>query len=123
MRPDRLRVGVDLVEVDRFARALERWPGLRERVFTASELAECAGARNTSERLAARFAAKEAAFKALGRGWPDLAYRDVEVRSEGGAPALRLRADAAALVGDRDVAVSLSHTGGFALAQVVMTSS
>src|SRR5512143_910538 len=121
MPPSDLRVGVDLVEVDRFARAVERWPRLLERVFTASELRDCAGARNASERLAARFAAKEATFKALRKGWPDLHYRDVELRMEDGAPALRLRANAAALANGLQAAVSLSHTGGMAIAQVVMS--
>lgn len=114
-------VGIDLVEVDRFDRALRRWPRLLERVFTAGELATCLEARDAASRLAARFAAKEATFKALGDGWPQLGYRDVEVRTlASGAPALRLRARARALAGGRRAVVSLAHTGGLAIAEVAL---
>ena len=114
-------VGIDLVEVPRIAHAIRRWPGLLERVFTDDELATCLGSRNAEERLAARFAAKEATFKALGAGWPAIGYRDVEVvAAHDGAPSLRLGGVAAGLLAERDVAVSLAHTGGLAMAQVVI---
>src|SRR3989442_8642989 len=115
-----MTVGIDLVEVDRFTRALRRWPRLRDRIFTDRELAACAGSHNADERLAARFAAKEATFKAVGEGWPAIAYRDVEVTTAGtGAPSLCLRERAATIAGDREVAVSLAHAGGLAVAEVV----
>lgn len=116
-----LAVGVDLVEVDRFVRALRRWPGLITRVFSDDELDACLTSANPDERLAVRFAAKEAAFKALGDGWPSLRYHDVRVTSDvSGAPVLMLDGRAAELAGSRAVACSLSHERGFALAEVIL---
>lgn len=116
-----LAVGVDLVEVDRFARAVLRWPRLIERVFTAEEIETCLESPNADERLAARFAAKEATFKALGDGWPNLTYHDVEIGAgDVGAPVLVLGGRAAALAGRRAVACSLSHERGLALAEVIL---
>lgn len=117
-----LVVGTDLVEIDRIATLVqgygERFTG---RVFTAGELAECAG---RAESLAARWAAKEAAAKALGTGIGQVAFRDLEVvRGAGGRPELRLHGAAAALAAAQGLtqwALSLAHDGGFALAFVVM---
>lgn len=114
----RLAVGIDLVQVPRFTRAVQRWPALLHRMFTDAEIDTCMSSSNRHERLAARFAAKEAAFKALGHGWPEIAYRDVEVLTDP-APTLRLRGRAEELAGPRASAVSLSHAGGFAIAEVV----
>jgi holo-[acyl-carrier protein] synthase len=116
-------VGIDLVDVNRFAALLSRRPGVIARVFTDNERADSRG-RVTS--LAARFAAKEATWKALGLGLGATRFHDVEVRtSPSGAPQLRL-AGRAALYADRaDVAtwhVSLSHTDGCAAAVVVASS-
>lgn len=114
-------MGVDLVDVGRFADTVARTPRLLNRVFTQEELRECSASRNQEERLAARFAAKEAVFKALGAGWPDIRYHDVEVHPmPGGAPALRMHGRAVALCAGRTAAVSLSHAGGMAVAQVVI---
>lgn len=121
---DETAIGVDLVEVDRFARALRRWPRLLERVFTERELDACLDSRNADHRLAARFAAKEAVFKALGDGWPRLPYTEVEVLTpDDGAPALQLFGRAAALANRRACALSLAHDGGFAIAGVVISST
>jgi len=118
-------VGVDAVDVDRFRAVLARRPGFCARVFTEGEQADAAG---RAERLAARFAAKEAVMKALGTGLGGFAWRDVEVvrapgrGATGGAPSLRLAAGAAELARRRRVArwhVSLTHTGRTALALVV----
>jgi holo-[acyl-carrier protein] synthase len=115
-----LAVGVDLVEVRRFARAIRRWPRLADRVFTSTEITSCLDAPNPDESRAARFAAKEAAFKALGDGWPRVGYHDVEILTlDDGAPALRLTGRAAELAGRRALALSLSHDGGMAMAGVV----
>ena len=115
-----LATGVDLVDVARFERAVERRPRLLDRIFTDGERAECAGA---GERLAARFAAKEATFKALGSGWPSIGYRDVEIVSaDTGAPRVTFHGEAAHLAGRREIAVSLSHSAGLAVAQVVMSA-
>jgi holo-[acyl-carrier protein] synthase len=98
-----LGTGVDVEEVARLESALEhpRTGGrFRARVFTAGEQAYCEGqGRGRFESYAARFAAKEATMKALGRGWGgDIGWRDIEVvREDGGRPALALSGPAATL--------------------------
>ena len=76
-------VGIDLIEIERLERALERRPRLADRLFTAGELAYARGRARPGRHLAARFAAKEAVIKALGTGVPP---REIEV-VERGAPA------------------------------------
>ena len=132
-----LYTGIDLIEIARVERAAQRW-GERflQRVFAPAELADCGlvAGKGTGPRwasLAARWAAKEATAKALGVGLRGLAaghslgvgLRDVEVRrAEGGRPVLLLhgaaRARATAL-GIDELAVSLSHSGAYAVANVV----
>ena len=121
-------VGVDAVDVARFRQVLARRPGVAERVFTDGERVDAARVRDPAERLAARFAAKEATMKALGRGIGSFAFRDVEVvrsaepGAAGGRPSLRLVGDAAALAARCGVArwhVSLTHTAQVAVALVV----
>jgi holo-[acyl-carrier protein] synthase len=110
-------VGVDVVDVERFAAVLRRTPALAERVFTPAERAIVA-----PERLAARFAAKEALAKALGAP-AGLAWHDAEVvRAASGRPSLRVTGtveQAATALGVRAWQVSLSHDGGMAIAVVI----
>jgi holo-[acyl-carrier protein] synthase len=112
-------VGVDLIEIERLERALERRPRLAERVFWPAEL-EAANRGRPGEHLAARFAAKEAALKCLGIG--GLGLRDVEVVGGGdSAPELRLHgraAEAAESLGVK-LSVSLTHSRELAAAVVV----
>jgi holo-[acyl-carrier protein] synthase len=116
-------LGLDAVEVDRFRRVLARTPGVADRVFTAAERAYGNEARDPAHRLAARFAAKEAAMKALGVGIGAVGWHDVEVvRADSGAPALRVTGRAAALAaaqGVRAWKVSLTHTDAAAEAIVI----
>jgi holo-[acyl-carrier protein] synthase len=113
-------VGVDAVDVARFGAALDRRPAIADRLFTAGEQRD---GRGDVQRLAARFAAKEATMKALGGGIGSVGWRDVEVvRLESGEPSLRLSAAAASLAARRGVAhwhVSLTHTASVAIAMVV----
>lgn len=113
-------VGVDAVDVGRFRAVLGRRPRIGDRLFTDAEQRDGSG---DPERLAARFAAKEATMKALGRGIGSVGWHDVEVvRGPGGAPTLRLTASAAALAQRLGVArwhVSLTHTDTVAVAMVV----
>jgi phosphopantetheine--protein transferase-like protein len=74
-------VGVDAVDVDRFRLALRRRPRLADRLFTDGERADVAATRDPAERLAARFAAKEATMKALGSGLGSFARRPAPRRS------------------------------------------
>jgi holo-[acyl-carrier protein] synthase len=119
-------IGIDLVDVDRLAAAMRRRPGLAARVFTERERATTATGARTSERLAARFAAKEATMKALGVGLGAFALRDVEVVvSATGAPTLVLSNGALAHAERRGadaLHLSLTHTAGSAAAVVVAES-
>jgi holo-[acyl-carrier protein] synthase len=117
-----IRVGIDTVAVASVADALAaHGDRYLARVYTAAEQADCAG---DAERLAARFAAKEAAVKALRAGDGGLPWTAIEVvRDPTGAVDLALHGPAAALAeaaGVSDVAVSLTHEGGLASAVVVV---
>jgi holo-[acyl-carrier protein] synthase len=118
-----IRVGVDLVEVDRIGSLLERYGDrFAGRIFTCRELEDSC---RRPERLAARFAAKEAASKALGTGIGAVSWQDIEViNDEKGMPQLCLTgaaADLASLLGLVEWAISLSHTNDQAIAFVVAT--
>jgi holo-[acyl-carrier protein] synthase len=98
-------VGIDLLEIDRLERALERRPRLAERLFTEAERAYAAARARPGQHLAARFCAKEAVAKALALdGW---SFQDIEVVSEGAAPRIVLHG---ALAGRGEVRVSLTHS-------------
>lgn len=121
-----LGVGMDLVQVRRVGELLER-RGERalRRFFTPAEVARCRASRSPGESFAARFAAKEAFFKALGTGWGrGGAWTEVEVVSApSGAPSLRLSGAAAEMAAERGVVrahVSLTHTDELAGAYVVL---
>lgn len=115
-----LEVGIDLVELDRFAQVLERH-GERflARVFTDREVTESLG---RTESLAARFAAKEAVMKALGTGMMD--FRDIEVvRAPGDRPRIELHGRARARaesIGMAGIALSLTHSRTTAAASVTL---
>jgi holo-[acyl-carrier protein] synthase len=119
-----LRVGIDVVQISRVAESLERFgERFMRRLFTADEIAYANQApRLVAERLAARFAAKEAALKAFDLGQEGVDWRDIEVRKlPGGACRLALHGKAAALAAARgadEIAISLSHDGDYATAIV-----
>jgi holo-[acyl-carrier protein] synthase len=121
-------IGVDLVDVDRFARAVSRHGDrFLDRVFLDAERRACASRADRDAALAARFAAKEAGLKALGTGWSGgLAFRHVEVEGGGGQPpVLRLHgpaAERARRLGVGRTHLSLSHDGGMAVALVILES-
>jgi holo-[acyl-carrier protein] synthase len=103
-------VGIDLLEIERLERALARRPRLAERLFTDAEREYAAARARPGQHLAARFCAKEAVAKALGlTAW---SFRDVEVLSDGGAPAIELHGAAAERAASLGVVVhvSLTHT-------------
>jgi holo-[acyl-carrier protein] synthase len=119
-----LSTGVDIIEIPRIRQVLERY-GQRflDRVFTPGEIEYC---RGRAPNLAARFAAKEAAMKALGTGFRGVAWKDIEVvRHRSGAPSIKLHGRAksrAQRLGLRDMALSLSHSREYAVASVVAIS-
>ena len=113
-------VGIDLLEVERLERALERRPRLAERLFTDAERAYAAARARPGLHLAARFCAKEAVAKALGlTGW---SFRDVEVVATDAAPELRLSGTVAARAAELggELAISLTHTDELAGAVAVL---
>ena len=113
-------VGIDLLDVGRLERALERRPRLAERVFTDAERAYAAARPRPAMHLAARFCAKEAVAKALGlTGW---SFRDVEVVATDAAPEVRLTGAVAARAEELggEVAISLTHTDDVAGAVAIL---
>lgn len=120
--------GIDIAEVPRIAESINRF-GERfiHRVFTEGEIRYCDGKANRFERYAARFAAKEAAMKALGTGWNNgVRWRDVEViREPGGRPTIKFHATAAevaARLNAKNISLSITHTAEQAMASVILES-
>mgnify|MGYP005856380347 CR=1 FL=1 len=118
-------LGVDIVEIERMARALARRPRMKDRLFSAEEQAYC-DARNKPEiHYAMRFAAKEAIVKALGTGFSGIRFRDVEVvRDERGRPMPRLSGRAAEVadragVAEMHLSLSFTHTNAVASAVAI----
>jgi len=118
--------GIDIAEVPRVGQSIERF-GERflRRVFTEEEIRYCDSKANRVERYAARFAAKEAAMKALGTGWNrGVRWRDIEVlRQPGRRPTIRFHGVAAgfaARLGTKNIALSISHTPEHAIANVIL---
>ena len=117
----KLATGVDLIEIDRVERAIERHgKSFLERIYTPTEMAQFG---KSLESLAVRFAAKEAVSKALGTGIGEVNWREIEIlRDEMDAPVLQLHGKArqrADLLGLYTWSVSLSHTATQAIAMVV----
>jgi holo-[acyl-carrier protein] synthase len=118
----RIRVGIDILAVDRVSRLLRENAGIENEVFTTRELEYCARRSRPDEHLAARFAAKEAVLKVIGTGLARrLRWTDVEIlRDVAGRPEVRLHGAVAAHAQSRGISgidVSLSHSAGMAVAQ------
>lgn len=101
-------IGIDLVEVGRLERALERYPRLATRLFTERELSYCGEMRRPGRHLAARFAAKEATVKAMGLD-PGHSMTEIEVEA-GRPPVIRLHRGLAEQAADEGLSLSLSLT-------------
>ena len=117
-----MRIGVDLIEIARIRRALERYPAFKERCFTEAERAYCDSRPNPAESYAGRFAGKEAVGKALGFGVARaFAWRDIEIVGRP-KPTVRLSGRVAAWAerGRADVAdLSMTHSRELAAAVCV----
>jgi holo-[acyl-carrier protein] synthase len=118
-------LGLDIAEIDRIEAALTRHGApILERLYTPAEVAYCESFRGKFERFAGRFAAKEAAMKALGTGWRHgVRWRDIEVvREPTGKPSLRLHGVArefADRMGVKNISLTITHSGNLALAEVI----
>lgn len=119
-----LGIGTDIAEVARIAKSATD-TRFRERVFSPYEITYCESKANKGESYAARFAAKEAFFKAIGTGWRGgLAFNEVEVQNdELGKPSLHLLGETALIASEKNIKtihLSLSHTKELAVAMVVL---
>ena len=118
-------LGLDIAEIDRIKAAITRHGApFIERVYTPLEAAYCETYRNKFERYAGRFAAKEAAMKALGTGWRNgVRWRDIEVvREPSGKPTLQLAGvtkELAGRMGVKNISLTITHSGNLALAEVI----
>ena len=120
-----ISTGIDIIEVARIREALKRTARFVDRVFTPDEREYCDSRGAAAQHYAARFAAKEAALKALGTGWSGgISWHDVEVKSrENGAPYLVLNGEALEVfhrLTGRHLHLSMSHTNEHAIAQVII---
>ncbi len=118
-------LGTDLTEVERIAEKINKGSGFREMVFSKTEIAYCESKTNKFEHYAARFAAKEAFFKALGTGWLEgTHFNEVEITNdESGKPALVLLGETKKTLsawGISKILVSLSHLKTIASAVVII---
>jgi holo-[acyl-carrier protein] synthase len=118
-------LGIDMVEVDRIAGMISKEAGFKELVFSAGEIGYCETKANKFEHYAARFAAKEAFFKALGTGWAEgTAFSEVEITNDAsGRPDLNLLGktrDKLAPLKIIKILVSLSHIKTIASAVVII---
>ncbi len=120
-------IGVDIVEVERIERALTNGSSMVKRVFTDREIQYCSEHKNKFQHFAGRFAAKEAALKALGTGWSSgIRWKDVEVtRGEMGRPVLELHGKAKEIYEESGASrpmVTITHAEQYAVAMVVLDS-
>lgn len=118
-------IGVDIAEVARLKRSVDNGAHFKDRVFTLVEQEYCSGLKNYGESYAARYAAKEAFFKALGTGWRgELKFTEVEVVNDDlGKPIVQLYGEAKRLADEMGVVkvhLSLSHTSENAIAYLIL---
>lgn len=118
-------VGIDLIEVERVAEKIGKKAGFRELVFSQNEIGYCELRKNKFEHYAARFAAKEAFFKAIGTGWRNgTAFNEIEITNEeNGKPTISFLGKTAIAMAELKlgkIAVSLSHLKTVASAVVII---
>ncbi len=120
-------VGTDLAEVERIAEKIGKEAGFRELVFSQTEIIYCEAKRNKYEHYAARFAAKEAFFKAMGTGWRNgTAFNEIEItHDENGKPVISFLGNTAITMAELklgSISVSLTHIKKMASAIVIIES-
>jgi holo-[acyl-carrier protein] synthase len=117
-------VGVDLIEIERIARALERYPGFRERCFTEAERAYCDSRANPPQHYAARFAGKEAVGKALGSG-VRFTWREIEIagRPKPGVALSGRTLEWAERIGAGRIELSMTHSRELATAVAIVADA
>ncbi|MEO7523977.1 MAG: holo-ACP synthase [Ferruginibacter sp.] len=120
-----LGTGIDMIEVERISEKMSRAEGFRELVFSENEIEYCEKKKHKFEHYAARFAAKEAFYKAIGAGWMNgTAFNEIEITNdEKGKPSLTLLGGTAQLMtqmGIKNMHVSLTHLKTMASAIVII---
>ena len=121
-------IGIDLIEVERVAEKIGKKAGFKELVFSKREIDYCERMTNKYEHYAARFAAKEAFFKALGTGWRNgTAFNEIEItNNENGKPEISFSGNTALTVAEMKlgkISVSLSHLKTMATAVIIIENS
>jgi holo-[acyl-carrier protein] synthase len=114
-------LGVDLADISRVERVIEKYPRFIDRCFTAHEKDYALRFANPARRLAARFAGKEAVMKSMGTGWRRIPWTDIEITG-GGKPTVRMSgraADRARMLGITEVLVTITHTDDTAMVMAV----
>jgi len=117
--------GIDIIEVERIAKVMQRDLGFREKIYTEGEIAYCETKKNKYQHYAARFSAKEALMKAIGTGWRfGIRFADIDIyHDEMGQPHIRLTGKAKELAereGFSKIHVSLSHVKELTTAIVII---
>ncbi len=116
-----LGLGVDLADIERVERVLEKYPRFAERCFTDHEREYAFRFASPERRLAARFAGKEAVMKSMGTGWRRIRWKDIEITG-GGKPTVRMSGNAARraeMLGVTEVLVTITHTDTDALVMAI----
>ena len=116
-----LGLGVDLADIKRVGRVLEKYPRFAERCFTEHEREYAFRFASPERRLAARFAGKEAVMKSMGTGWRRIRWKDIEITG-GGKPTVRMSGNAARraeMLGVTQVLVTITHTDTDALVMAI----
>jgi holo-[acyl-carrier protein] synthase len=114
-------LGVDLADIDRIGRVLDKYPRFAERCFTDHEREYAFRFAHPARRLAARFAGKEAVMKSMGTGWRRIGWTEIEITG-GGKPTVRLSGNArrrAETLGISEVMVTITHTDKTALVMAI----
>jgi holo-[acyl-carrier protein] synthase len=116
-----LGLGVDLANIERVGRVLDKYPRFAERCFTQHEREYAFRFASPERRLAARFAGKEAVMKSMGTGWRRIRWKDIEITG-GGKPTVRMSGNAASraeMLGVTEVLVTITHTDTDALVMAI----
>ena len=117
-----LKVGIDIIEIERIKKALERHKAFKQKLYTEKEIEYCEAQKNSLLHYAARFCAKEAVMKALGTGWAQgVSWTQIEILNyPSGEPYVNLYDTSSEIVGERKVIISLSHSKSVASAVAVL---
>ena len=117
-------IGIDIIEIDRIKKSVDTFgEHFLNKVYTKSEIDYCLAKHNKYQHLAARFAAKEAIYKAIARGWEkEATWKNMEITNEkNGLPVVKLLGKLNQFIGDdKDIKISLSHSDNYVTAVAIV---